>query len=248
MELQRQLRQTLESVPKNPTGNGPAPMLLDENEDMRTRANTGVAVSENDEASRSGDDRTKLDEAASTELATRFEDLSISIVKLKEGTGRIPATQPCQQVLKILSMKFCGRTQNGASTMKASYFTHQLVRKFANCLLENWKIIPRQLFSTEKQEIDNLWDSTCIRWPKTKDQPGFPQFMELPTELRSMIWELVLPEPRVVQMREDKTKDTRFELCYGKVAEDTDIEECPLRFACRDSWRVFTQNYHQLNV
>jgi hypothetical protein len=108
--------------------------------------------------------------------------------------------------------------------------------------------MPRQIFSSEKQEINNLWGSTCIRWPKGKDQRGFPQFMKLPTELRWQIWELVLPEPRVVQMREDKTKETRFKLCYGKAAEDTDIEECPLRFACRDSRRVFTQNYHQLKV
>jgi hypothetical protein len=82
---------------------------------------------------------------------------------------------------------------------------------------------------------------------KAKDQV-FPQFMELPTELRWKIWELVLPEPRVVQMREDKTKDIRFKLCYRKAFGDIDIEKCPLRLACRDSWTVFTQNYHQLKV
>jgi hypothetical protein len=124
---------------------------------------------------------------------------------------------------------------------------HRLVRKFANCLLEHWKIIPRQTSSTENQKRYNLWNSTCIRWLKTKDQE-FPQFMEFPTELRWKIWEFVLPEPRVVQTREGKIKGTRFKLCYGKAPGDIDIEKCPLRFACRDSWTVFTQNYQQLRV
>jgi hypothetical protein len=81
-------RQTLDGVPTVPTWNGPAPMLLHENEDINIRANSDVAVSGNDDASRSGDDRTKLNEAASTQLATRFEDLSIAIERLKEGVGK----------------------------------------------------------------------------------------------------------------------------------------------------------------
>jgi hypothetical protein len=84
LELQRQqLREELDRVPTNLTLNGPASMEVHENKDMRTQANSGIAASENDEASRSGDRKANLNETASMQLAS-VEDLRTEIEGMKK--------------------------------------------------------------------------------------------------------------------------------------------------------------------
>jgi hypothetical protein len=69
----------------------------------------------------------------------------------------------------------------------------------------------------------------------------FTLFNRLPIELRLKIWEAALPDPRVINIREKRSKKTRLGRDMVAVASDTKAPS--VLFACRESYSVASKFY-----
>ncbi|KAM0142187.1 hypothetical protein ACHAO1_001400 [Botrytis cinerea] len=101
--------------------------------------------------------------------------------------------------------------------------------------------------------------------PKQQEtKPSFNRFRDLPREIRTQIWESILPKPRIVHMSSMRTRaetqrlltrpeswgpGNKLEFCIYENGNDlyrgdkSEPEKSPLRFACQESCAIWQDRY-----
>ncbi|KUJ24565.1 uncharacterized protein LY89DRAFT_727587 [Mollisia scopiformis] len=104
---------------------------------------------------------------------------------------------------------------------------------------DKWKIVPRGSLASGKFIKGGIVYSKMV-WPSKRSADNFSKFVDLPIELRLLIWKHALPKPRVVQFTYSQREDGSIE---WKLLHGGDFFGKLHLLTCQESALVFKEHY-----